>query len=110
MHGVAARLRVVQHGWRERHVLAPSARRGLHGRALPRGEGTLFGIYEHFYDDNALELPDVSTHYVVVAYQVRVDAASLVLPDTQHGQFRWMSVNEILQDPAVHANTRAYFE
>ena len=80
------------------------------GRALPRSEGTLLGIYEHLYDDNALELPDVSTHYVVLAYQLRVDATSLVLPDSQHGQFRWMSVNEILGDPAVHANTRAYFE
>jgi colanic acid biosynthesis protein WcaH len=80
------------------------------GRELPRSEGTLFGIYEHFYDDNALELPGVSTHYVVLAYQLRVDATSLVLPDSQHGQFRWMSVNEILGDPAVHANTRAYFE
>ena len=80
------------------------------GRALPRSEGTLLGIYEHLYGDNALELHDVSTHYVVLAYQLRVDATSLVLPDSQHGQFRWMSVNEILGDPAVHANTRAYFE
>jgi arginine/lysine/ornithine decarboxylase len=66
--------------------------------------------FKKLYDDNALELPDVSTHYVVLAYQLRVDATSLVLPDSQHGQFRWMSVNEILGDPAVHANTRAYFE
>lgn len=81
------------------------------GRAIPRAEARLLGVYEHLYnDENALELPGVSTHYVVIAYQLHVDAGSLVLPNGQHDQFRWMAVNQIGGDPAVHPNTKAYFD
>jgi colanic acid biosynthesis protein WcaH len=79
------------------------------GCAIPREDGRLLGIYEHFYDDNALEISRISTHYVVIAYEVDVDAASLVLPDAQHEEFQWMTVDEILGDAAVHSNTKAYF-
>jgi colanic acid biosynthesis protein WcaH len=79
------------------------------GRAIPRSEASLLGIHEHLYDDNALEMPGVGTHYVVIAYQLHVDAASLVLPEGQHAKFRWMDANEMRDDPAVHPNTRAYF-
>jgi colanic acid biosynthesis protein WcaH len=79
------------------------------GRAIPRGEAGFVGIYEHLYDDNALEIPRVGTHYVVLAYQLHVAADSLVLPGGQHERFRWMDVNEIGEDAAVHLNTKAYF-
>ncbi|MCX2934610.1 GDP-mannose mannosyl hydrolase [Mycobacterium sp. CVI_P3] len=79
------------------------------GRAIPREGASLLGVYEHLYDDNALEIPGVSTHYVVIAYQLRVGAESLVLPNGQHERFRWMEVDEIRDDAAVHPNTKAYF-
>jgi len=79
------------------------------GRAIPRVGASLLGVYEHLYADNALAIPGLSTHYVVIAYQMRVNAASLVLPGGQHEQFRWMDANEILDDAAVHPNTKAYF-
>ena len=79
------------------------------GRTIPRGEASLLGVYEHHYDDNALEIPGVSTHYVVLAYQLHVNAASLVLPAEQHEEFRWMDADEIRNDAAVHPNTKAYF-
>jgi len=79
------------------------------GRAIPRSQASPLGVYEHLYDDNVLEIPGMSTHYLVLAYQLHVDAASLVLPDGQHEQFRWMDVNEIGDDAAVHPYTRAYF-
>ncbi|MCH9737115.1 MAG: GDP-mannose mannosyl hydrolase [Actinomycetia bacterium] len=79
------------------------------GRAIPRRNARLLGMYEHLYDDNALEIQGVSTHYVVIAYQLHVNAASLALPAGQHEQFRWMEPAEILDDAAVHPNTKAYF-
>lgn len=79
------------------------------GRAIPRADGHLLGIYEHLYDDNALQIHGVNTHYVVIAYELHVDPASLVLPDVQHDRFRWMDVREIRDDAAVHPNTKAYF-
>lgn len=79
------------------------------GRAIPRETADLVGVYEHLYDDNALEIPGLSTHYIVIAYELQATAASLDLPDGQHAQYRWMHVDEIVDDPAVHLNTRAYF-
>jgi colanic acid biosynthesis protein WcaH len=78
------------------------------GRKIPRGDARFLGVYEHMYADNALEIPDVSTHYVVLGYQLRIAADSLVLPPGQHERFRWMDVNEIHEDAAVHPNTKAF--
>ena len=79
------------------------------GRPVPRQEADLLGVYEHLYDDNALDIPEVSTHYVVIAYQLQLGAASLQLPEGQHERFVWMDVDEIRGNAAVHPNTRAYF-
>ena len=79
------------------------------GQAIPRSQASFLGVYEHLYGDNALEITDVSTHYVVLAYQLRVEASALELPEGQHEQFEWMAVDEIVGHPAVHQNTQAYF-
>jgi colanic acid biosynthesis protein WcaH len=71
------------------------------------------GCYEHFYQDNFSTTPDISTHYVVLAYQLTLnqlsDAQMTMLPDSQHDNYRWFERAEIIKNPAVHANTRAYF-
>lgn len=80
------------------------------GCSIPLADAGLLGVYEHLYDDdNALDLPAVSTHYVVIAYRLRLAADSLVLPEGQHEHFRWMDVDELRADAAVHPNTKAYF-
>ncbi|MEI8258661.1 MAG: GDP-mannose mannosyl hydrolase [Deltaproteobacteria bacterium] len=79
------------------------------GLALERRLAPLLGVYEHFYDDNALDEPGVDTHYVVIAHVLRVASAQLALPDKQHSQYRWAEVPALLADTTVHENTRAYF-
>ncbi len=78
------------------------------GRARDLSEARALGVFEHLYDDNGLDVPGVSTHYVVLAYELRAD--DVAPPDAQHSSYRWMSVPELLADAAVHPNTRAYFE
>jgi colanic acid biosynthesis protein WcaH len=78
------------------------------GRALELPDARPLGVFEHLYDDNGLDEPGVSTHYVVLAYELRAEA--LRLPDAQHSTWRWMTAAELLSDPSVHPNTRAYFE
>ncbi len=78
------------------------------GRARDLSDARALGVFEHLYDDNGLDEPGVSTHYVVLAYELRAD--DVAPPDAQHSAYRWMTVQELLSDPAVHANTRAYFE
>lgn len=79
------------------------------GLEIARREGEFLGVFEHLYDDNALDEPDVGTHYVVLAYELRVEPTALSLPDAQHNRFRWITPDEVRQDPTVHENTRAYF-
>jgi colanic acid biosynthesis protein WcaH len=76
------------------------------GSALPFSHASLQGIFEHFYPDNALGEPGYGTHYVVLAYELTVE--SLALPAGQHSAYRWLADAELLADPQVHENTKAY--
>ena len=77
------------------------------GAAFSLEEGRFVGIFEHFYPDNALEEPGYGTHYVVLAYQLG-DGKIQAPPEKQHAAYRWLSDAEILADPDVHENTKAY--
>ncbi len=66
------------------------------------------GAYEHFYDVNFAGEPGASTHYVVLAYEMALEATD-GLPQAQHGAYRWLTPAQLLADPEVHAYTRAYF-
>lgn len=78
------------------------------GVAASRDSARLLGPYEHFYADN-FSGEDFSTHYVVLAYEVVWQVLQDALPVSQHDQYRWCSVNELLQDPSVHQHTKDYF-
>lgn len=77
------------------------------GLTLP--EPRLFGVYQHFYDDNALDIPDVGTHYVVIACEARFPGNADLHPDRQHTTLRWWDVSALVADRAVHDHTKAYF-
>jgi colanic acid biosynthesis protein WcaH len=67
------------------------------------------GVFEHFYVTNNHQVPGFGTHYVVLAYEVIVSEQDLRLPEDQHGEFMWMPVAELLRNPEVHENVKAYF-
>ena len=73
--------------------------------ALPR----FTGVYEHFYDVDFTGAAGTSTHYVVLAYRVRLDGDAGHLPRAQHTDYRWVSPAEINTDATVHPYTKAYF-
>jgi len=68
------------------------------------------GVYEHLYPDNFAEAPGISTHYIVLAYEVHLKSALLAPPPDQHANYKWLTIQEILGDPKVHVNTKAYFK
>lgn len=78
------------------------------GIKLTRSSARFIGIYEHFYKNNVFNL-DYSTHYVVHGYEIFLDEKNLELPVAQHDVYRWMNVNDLLDDPRVHFNTKNYF-
>ncbi|HHQ4572112.1 TPA: GDP-mannose mannosyl hydrolase [Aeromonas veronii] len=78
------------------------------GVAASRGSARLLGPYEHFYADN-FSGEDFSTHYVVLGYEVAWQGQQDALPISQHDQYRWFYVADLLQDPSVHQHTKDYF-
>lgn len=67
------------------------------------------GIYEHFYDTNFNGTVGATTHYLVLAYCLKMARESLQLPHEQHSQYIWMQPDQIAQHPDVHPYTQAYF-
>ena len=64
------------------------------------------GVFEHFYDDGIYQ--EVSTHYVNLAYEYEVEDA-LDPPTEQHNEYKWFSINELLESKQVHKYTKGYF-
>jgi colanic acid biosynthesis protein WcaH len=72
-------------------------------------DATLLGVYEHFYATNRFGEPNLGTHYVVIAFEIRPPDVSIVQIDGQHSDYRWMHEHELLARDRVHDNTKAYF-
>lgn len=70
-----------------------------------RSASTLMGAYTHLHTTNALRVPGIETHYVVLAHVVdALDA--LNLPGDQHADYRWVMPDADLDD--LHDLTAAY--
>lgn len=69
----------------------------LHELGLECGleDANFVGPFEHFYQDSIFA-ESVSTHYIVLAYEILVDEIQLDLPTEQHSQYQWFNIN-ILQ-------------
>lgn len=81
-------------------------------QALSFKDAVFLGVYQHFYPDNALQAPNVSTHYVALGYELMVTAGEIFSADLadQHSQQKWWSVDEMLAASDVHFNTKAYID
>ena len=71
-------------------------------KSLPK----CIGVFEHFYDDSIYK--DVSTHYVNLAYEYEMEEIP-DLPTEQHSEYKWFTVNELLNSDQVHKYTKDYF-
>jgi len=78
------------------------------GLAASRESARLLGPYEHFYADN-FSGTEFTTHYVVLGYELAWQGQQDALPISQHDQYRWFEVPDLLQDPSVHQHTKDYF-
>jgi len=74
----------------------------------------LLGPFDHFYTDNVFTNPDnshdFSTHYVAIAYVLKLKDSLENLPlNEQHNGYKWFDVEELMNDDIVHQNTKNYF-
>jgi colanic acid biosynthesis protein WcaH len=79
------------------------------GLRLIKSKAELMNVYEHFYDTDFAGTPGSSTHYVVLAYRVKVARETLTLPTDQHSRYQWMPPQQAARHPDVHPYSRAYF-
>ncbi|MGC6432329.1 MAG: GDP-mannose mannosyl hydrolase [Jejuia sp.] len=73
----------------------------------------LLNAFNHIYDTNFDNAPNINTHYVVLAYEIAVSQEQveklLESPDEQHTTLKWMSLED--EDiTMVHPLSKAYFE
>ncbi len=78
------------------------------GIELSSDQGKLLGVFNHIYPDDYFNIEGVNTHYVVLAYQFKINTSE-ILKDTQHSEMRWWEVDKIVSDPNVHEHTKDYF-
>jgi len=79
------------------------------GLAFPFSKARLLGAYNHIYPDNFLGESGINTHYVVLAYACTLNSAARLHPDAQHDSLQWWEIPQLLSEPNVHENTKAYF-
>ncbi len=71
---------------------------------------SLYGLYEHFYDDNVFGDPSFNTHYIIAACKITLNSGFSLRLDAQHGHFKFISVEELRDDPLVHRFVKYYFD
>ena len=79
------------------------------GVSIPRSAATFMGVFEHLYDDSAFD-EAVSTHYVVLGYELELDINLDELPKEQHNQYCWVASDALLSRDDVHVHTKWYLE
>ncbi len=66
------------------------------------------GVFEHFYDDSIFD--GISTHYVNHGYLLELDECLKNLPQDQHSEYKWFSIEELLDSNEVHKYVKDYFK
>jgi len=79
------------------------------GTTLSMAEVQLLGAFDHIYEDNFLGEDGINTHYVALAYTIKVPDDLAIVPDHQHSEFKWWTKHDLLNSPGVHQNTKTYF-
>lgn len=79
------------------------------GVEIAREQAQFMGVYEHLYADSAFD-EAVSTHYVVLGYELALDLPLTALPREQHNQYCWMAPEALLARDDVHVHTKWYVE
>ena len=78
------------------------------GSAHEMSAARSLGHYEHLYEDNFAGEPGFGTHYLVLAWELPLQPRAAYLPRQQHRDYRWVDVEELASDSAIHPNSRAY--
>ncbi|MFQ6034865.1 MAG: GDP-mannose mannosyl hydrolase [Sedimentisphaerales bacterium] len=79
------------------------------GIKLAYKNSNFLGVFEHLYEENFAGQQGFGTHYVVLAYGIKITETQLKPLDEQHSQYRWFDEDSLRQAKMVHPYTKAYF-
>jgi ADP-ribose pyrophosphatase YjhB (NUDIX family) len=79
------------------------------GRKISRSDATFIGLFTHKYNTNFLNADGVTTHYVVLAYEIYAKEDFKVSVLSQHSEFKWFSLANMDANQDVHQNSLEYF-
>jgi colanic acid biosynthesis protein WcaH len=71
-------------------------------------EPKFIGVFEHFYDDSIFD--SISTHYVNHGYLLQLDKELTNLPQEQHSEYKWFTIEELMNSNEVHKYVKDYFK
>lgn len=77
------------------------------GLKIARDQAWLLGLYDHFYDDSFFST-NISTHYINATHAIRINSSDLNLPNEQHKSYRWLSIEDLIDDKTVHKFSKIY--
>ena len=78
------------------------------GTAVPRTHARSLGAFTHLYDTNFMGVPGITTHYVVLAYELLLQLAPDSLPTDQHDALHWWEPEQARADETVHRHVLPY--
>ena len=68
------------------------------------------GAFNHMYDTNFAQQQGFGTHYVVLAYRIKLNDEVDITADDQHSELLWLDKDQLLNNEKVHPHTKAYFQ
>ena len=77
------------------------------GIVLDITNAKFLGVFEHYYDDCVFD-DAISTHYVVLGYEINLDIHLAELPQDQHSESTWFPKVELLSSENVHIHSKWY--
>lgn len=68
------------------------------------------GVFEHQYDENVFGDQQFCSHYIVLAYVIKLSADDAICGDNQHEILRWWKCATALSQDDVHHYTKDYLQ
>ncbi len=72
-------------------------------------DAKLIDAFDHIYPENRFGIEGFGTHYVSLGYEVIKPLSLKLSEDSQHSEYKWFRVEDLLKDEKVHDNTKKFF-
>src|ERR1700676_2214323 len=78
--------------------------------SVPFDKARLIGVFDHFYETNRSGEAGYGTRYISLAHEIRLRDISGIAPASQHSEYGWWTVSDLLNSERVHDHTKLYFK